>query len=125
MRNWFERITRSLMRRGVREGLLGGSGVWLAVGAVSWLLRFLARSPERRVVVEEIRLGETIVVTSVPPPPSGRRRRKQEADARRTARAAAKQIRHERRHAAAVPAGEQDADERHDTDGKRARRAGR
>ncbi len=76
MRSWFERLTAALVRRGFREGLLGGSGLWLAVGAVAWLARFLARRPERSVVVEEIALGESITVTSVPPPPSGRRRRK-------------------------------------------------
>jgi hypothetical protein len=86
MRSWFERLTAALVRRGFREGLLGGSGPWLAVGAVAWLARFLARRPERSVVVEEIALGETIIVTSVPPPPSG------------------KQVRREQKHAVTVPA---------------------
>jgi hypothetical protein len=103
MRSWFERLTAGLVRRGVREGLLGGSGPWLAIGALSWLVRFLMRRPERSVVVEELALGESILVTSVPPPPSGRRRRKLEAAARREARDEAKQVRRERKRAAAVP----------------------
>lgn len=64
------------MRRGVRDGLLGGSGVWIAVGAVAWLLRWLSRAPPQRVVREKIRLGETITVTSAPAPALGRKARK-------------------------------------------------
>lgn len=104
MRSWFERLTAALVRRGVREGLLGGSGPWLAIGAVAWLARFLARRPERRVVVEELALGQSIVVTSVPPPPSGRRRRKLNRQERRAAREEAKQVDEEQKHAAVLPA---------------------
>lgn len=107
MRNWFERLTAALVRRGVRQGVLGGNGTWLAIGAVAWLARFLARRPERRVVVEELALGETIVVTNVAPPPTGRRRRKLEATARRAAREETKQVRRERKHAQGVPAAEE------------------
>jgi hypothetical protein len=104
MRSWFERLTAALVRRGVRQGLLGGNGAWLAIGAMAWLARFLARRPDRRVVVEELAVGETIMVTNVPPPPTGRRRRKLAARARQEARQEAKQVRRERKRAQAVPA---------------------
>jgi hypothetical protein len=123
MRNWFERLTAGLVRRGVRQGLLGGSGVWLAIGAVSWLARFLARRPERRVVVEQLAIGETIVVTSVPPPPSGRRRRKLEKTARRASREEAKEVRRQRKQAQTVPAVDRPDASATKSDSKKAGRA--
>jgi hypothetical protein len=71
-----ERITRKLVRRGIRDGLLAGNGIWVAVGAVAWLVRFLRRRPAPGVVTERIKPGESILVTSVPAPPFGRRARK-------------------------------------------------
>lgn len=71
-----ERVTRNLVRRGVRDGLLAGNGVWMALGAVAWLIRFLRKRPSPKVVTETLRSGESIVVTNVPAPPFGRRARK-------------------------------------------------
>ena len=54
MRNWFERLTASPRPPRRAGGVCSaGNGLWLAVGAVAWLVRFLVRRPERRVVVEE------------------------------------------------------------------------
>jgi hypothetical protein len=96
VRRFLERVTREAVRRGIRDGLLAGNGIWVAVGAFAWLLRWLARSHEQQVVREQIRLGETITVTSVAPPPFGRRARKLAKAERKAAKAARTQIRRER-----------------------------
>jgi hypothetical protein len=95
-----ERVTRGLVRRGIRDGLLGGNGIWLALGAVSWLVRWLSRVPSQRVVREQIRVGETITITSVPAPPFGRKARKLAKRERKLAKAARRQVRGERKAAA-------------------------
>jgi hypothetical protein len=76
MAGLIERLTRNLVRRGIRDGLLGGNGMWLALGAGAWLVRFLMHKQSGRVITETIALGETITVTSVPAPPVGRKARK-------------------------------------------------
>jgi hypothetical protein len=98
--SYFERLTRNLVRRGIRDGLLGGNGIWLALGAAAWLVRWLARTPSQRVVVEKLQVGETLVVTSVPPPPFGRKARKLEKAERKNARTVRGQVRAERKRAA-------------------------
>ena len=99
MKPLFERVARNLVRRGIRDGLLGGNGVWLALGAGAWLVRWLARAPSQRVVTESIRLGETITVTSVPAPPYGRAARKLASSDRATAKLARRQVKREREQA--------------------------
>ncbi len=103
MATLFERTTRTLVRRGIRDGVLKGNGRWLSAGAVAWLLRLLFRRPERRVVVERLRLGESVVVTHRAPPPFGRKARKLDKQARGQAKAERKQIRTERKKAIVVP----------------------
>jgi hypothetical protein len=71
-----DRVTRRVLRRGLRDGLLAGDGKWIAAGAAAWLVRFLMRKREPEVVVERLRVGETIVVTNLGPPLGGRKRRK-------------------------------------------------
>jgi hypothetical protein len=61
-------LARRLMRRGLRQGLIEGSGAWIAIGAISWLVRLLLRPQAPRVVREDLRLGESIVVRHVVPP---------------------------------------------------------
>lgn len=103
MASLFERTTRTLVRRGIRDGLIGGNGRWLAVGAAAWLVRLLRRKPDRSVVVEKLRMGESIVVTHRPAPPFGRKARKLDRKTRAQARAERKEIRSERKKAKVVP----------------------
>jgi hypothetical protein len=76
VRRYLDRWTRELVRRGLRSGLIEGSNLWLAIGAIAWLLRFLSRRQAPKVSVESLRLGESIVVSHVPAPPRTRRARK-------------------------------------------------
>ena len=99
MSSIYERLTRSLVRKGVREGLLGGNGRWLAVGAIAWLVRFLRSKPRPRVVTERLKLGESILVTHVAAPPFGRRARRLGRAERDMARAERRQIKAERKKA--------------------------
>ncbi len=62
-----DRLLRHALRRGLRDGLLAGDGLWITLGAVAWLARFLMKRSEREVVREELREGETIVVTNLGP----------------------------------------------------------
>jgi hypothetical protein len=70
-----DRLTRAAVRRGIRQGLLAGDGKWLAAGAVAWLVRFLMKKHEPAVVVEELKPGETLLVTNIGPQ-TGRKARK-------------------------------------------------
>jgi hypothetical protein len=99
VRALFERLARNLVRRGIRDGLLGGNGIWLALGAGAWLVRWLLRSPAERVVTESIRVGETITISSVPAPPYGREARKLTKADRAAAEQARRQVRLERKRA--------------------------
>jgi hypothetical protein len=72
-----ERITNYLVRRGFRRGLVEGSNIWLALGAVAFLVRFISRPEQPKVVSERLALGESIVVTHLPAPSNGRRARNQ------------------------------------------------
>jgi hypothetical protein len=76
VRRYLDRWTRQLVRRGFRSGLIEGSNLWLSIGAIAWLLRFLSRKQAPKVSVESLRLGESIVVSHVPAPPRTRRARK-------------------------------------------------
>ncbi len=69
-------ISRRVMRRGLRQGLLEGSSIWLIAGALAWLFRLLTRAEEPKVVREDVALGESIIVTHVSPPPTKRQQRK-------------------------------------------------
>ena len=79
MRNYLDRWTRRLVRRGLRAGLIEGSNTWLSIGAIAWLVRFLSRRPPPQVNVERLRLGESILVTHVAAPPRSRRQRRKAA----------------------------------------------
>ncbi len=55
----------TLRRRGIRDGLLGGSRPWLAVGGLAWasfLLRRLMARPEIVVYRQELKPDEYVVV---------------------------------------------------------------
>ena len=91
MRSSVDRWTRQLVRRGIQSGLIEGNDVWLAIGAVAWLFRFLRRRAPVTVAVEKLRFGESVLVTHTAPPPHGRRARRKAA--RKTAKAEARQAR--------------------------------
>jgi hypothetical protein len=77
--NYLDNWARQLVRRGLRSGLIEGSNVWLSVGAIAWLFRFLSRRPSPQVNFEELRLGESLIVSHVPAPPHNRRARRKAA----------------------------------------------
>jgi len=61
---------RRLIRKGLRRGLLEGSVAWVAVAAFAGLVQLLLRTEKPKVVTEELRLGESILVTHAPSPSS-------------------------------------------------------
>jgi hypothetical protein len=77
-----DRITRTAVRNGLRKGLLAGDGKWLALGAVAWLVRFLAKKQEPETVVEQLKVGESLVVTNLGPAPKRRERRRRQRQER-------------------------------------------
>ena len=81
MLSLLDRLTRTLVRNGLRRGL-AGDGKWLAIGAVAWLVRFLMKKREPKTVTETLARGERIVVSNLGPPPRHRAARKREEAAR-------------------------------------------
>lgn len=82
---------RMLRRRSLRRGVLEGNRAWLLLGGAVWGLRALQwalRPSPERVMLGELREGETIVISTRPAPPSRRRRRRAARRQRRTDRAA-------------------------------------
>jgi hypothetical protein len=71
-----DRISRRLMHRGLRQGLLEGSALWLVVGAAAWLVRLLVTPEPPKVVSEQLALGESVIVTHLPPGPTRRQARR-------------------------------------------------
>lgn len=67
MKSLLDRLTRTLVRRGFREGLLKGNTAWLAAGAAAWLVRYLMKKREPEVIVERLAPGERIVVENLGP----------------------------------------------------------
>ena len=61
-------VARKLIRRGLRQGLIEGSALWLAIGAVAWLVRLMLRPDKEHVVRERLQLGESITVVHRPAP---------------------------------------------------------
>lgn len=56
------------LKRGMRDGLGGGSSVWLVLGAAALsvrLLQRLARPGKDSIVTEELRPGETLIITNL------------------------------------------------------------
>jgi hypothetical protein len=66
----------ALRRNAVYKGLLGGSRLWMAVGAVVWAPRFfkrvLGRVPEF-VAKEVLAPGQTVCIEAIPPPTTDER----------------------------------------------------
>jgi hypothetical protein len=68
-----------LRRNGLRRGLVGGSRSWMVAGGLAYALRALrwvVRRDTEVVFSEELRPGESLIITPIDPPDrSGRRRR--------------------------------------------------
>jgi hypothetical protein len=64
------------MRRGLRRGLVEGSVAWLAVGAAAWVVRYVTRPEPPLVARENLRLGESVLVTHLPASGRDRPRRR-------------------------------------------------
>lgn len=75
----FDRLTRDLIRRAIRRGLLEGSWIWLVIGAVVLVARLLGRAEVPRISTERLQVGESLLVTHVPAPPTRRQRRRARA----------------------------------------------
>jgi len=73
-----DRLTRKLLRDGLRRGLLQGSDLWLALGAVALVVRVIAKPEPPKVVSQKLALGESVTITHLPPPLAGRAKRKVE-----------------------------------------------
>jgi hypothetical protein len=72
MRNYVQRLSKRLLRQGVRRGLLEGNDVWLAIGALALLARVLTKPYQPNVVVERLKAGEGLEVRHIPTPRRGR-----------------------------------------------------
>ena len=60
-----EALRRFITRNATRQGLLGGSRPWLAVGAAVWTARLLSRvlgGTPKTLYTHELSPGETLVV---------------------------------------------------------------
>ena len=82
-------LLSSLRRRSLRQGVLGGSRTWLAIGGAVWTVKALQwalRPSPERVFRGDLRPGETFVITSRPAPPTRRQRRRQRRSDRRIER---------------------------------------
>ncbi len=76
-----------LRAKALSQGFLGGSQLWLAIGAVVWTIRFFQwlTRPETAVIYRDrLGPGQSVVITHHEPPPS-RRERKQAARAAKRA----------------------------------------
>jgi hypothetical protein len=61
-------LARRLIRRGLRRGLVEGSAAWVVIGAAAWVVHLVTRPEEPRVAREDLRLGESVLVTHVAAP---------------------------------------------------------
>ena len=78
-----------LRAKALSRGFLGGSQVWLAIGAVVWTLRFFQwlTRPETGVVYRDrLGPGQSVLIVHHDPLPTRRQRRRTARSQRRTAR---------------------------------------
>jgi len=64
------------MRHGLRRGLVEGSVVWILVGAAAWVVHYVTRPETPLVARENLRLGDSLIVTHLPGAEAGRRGRR-------------------------------------------------
>jgi len=78
MGSTLDSLTHRLIRHGLRRGLVEGSVAWIVIGAAAAVVCYVARPEAPLVGRENLRLGESVLVTHVPAPegrrPRGRRR---------------------------------------------------
>lgn len=60
-------LVRRIVRTGVRRGLVEGSFPWLFVGVFTWAARALLKPKVPVVRHEQLKPGETLVISNVPP----------------------------------------------------------
>ena len=72
-------LAHRLMRRGLRRGLVEGSVAWLVIGAAAGVVRYVTRPEPPLVARENLRLGESVLVTHVPASGDRPRRRRHES----------------------------------------------
>jgi hypothetical protein len=68
-----------LRRNGLRRGLVGGSRSWMVAGGLAYALRALrwvVRRDTEVVFSEELRPGESLVITPIEPPNGSRSRKR-------------------------------------------------
>ena len=75
-------VARRLVRRGLRRGLMEGDLLWLAVAVAVWVVRMMFKAQQPSVRREELRVGETIVVSHQAPVARPRRRGRRNAESR-------------------------------------------
>jgi hypothetical protein len=77
-----------LRAKALSRGFLGGSQVWLAIGAVVWTIRFFQwlTRPETAVIYRDrLGPGQTVLITHLEPLPTRRQRKKSARSAKRVA----------------------------------------
>jgi hypothetical protein len=65
----FSRWLSELRERGIRDGFLGGSRAWMAVGALTWTMRLVYLAAHRRpqtVYRGRLKKGESVTVIEHP-----------------------------------------------------------
>ena len=67
-----DRLTRRVMRDGLRRGILEGDNLWMILGSVALLVRVISKKDKPKVVSETLALGESIVVTHLASANGGR-----------------------------------------------------
>ena len=80
-----------LRARALNRGLLGGSRMWVGVGAVVWTIRlfqWLNRTETTVIYRDRLGPGEAVVIRHQPPGPTKREAKKAARRARREAKAA-------------------------------------
>jgi hypothetical protein len=78
-----------LRAKALSRGFLGGSQLWLAIGAVVWTIRFFQwlTRPETAVIYRDrLGPGQSVIITHHEPRPDRRQRRKQARAAKVAAR---------------------------------------
>ncbi len=80
-----------LRARALNRGFLGGSRMWVGVGAVVWTIRlfqWLNRAETTVIYRDRLGPGEAVVIRHQPPGPTKREAKKAKKAARREAKAA-------------------------------------